>query len=282
VLALGLLACPQGRADFLVGADGQNGNPTTNLYLLDPATGARVATLGPIGFAVASLAFDPLTGVLYGDTAPRGTSTRQLITINTNTGKGTLVGPLGVAMDGLAFDQSGTLYGWSGRISGSSLYTINLATGAATKVGTSGITNIGAALTADASGTLYLAAGGASGPLRTVNKTTGAVSTLSTLSGAPIGTGSIKALAFNGTGTLFGVNLAEGGPGNPGAPGNTFVVTINPTSGVINPRGPSLPGLDAIAFVSVVPEPGSLMLIGFGALGLFGYCFSVRLRRGRG
>jgi hypothetical protein len=274
VLVLALLtgAAGRGEAGTLYGADGQHGNPATNLYILDPATGAKLSTVGAIGFAVAGMSFDPLNGVLYGVTAPRGTSTRQLITINPSTGAGTLVGALGVAMDELAFAQNGTLYGWSGRVSGSSLYTINLATGAATKVGTSGISNSGAGLAINTSGTAYLAAAGASGVLRTVDLTTGAVTTAATLAGAPIPTGSIDAMAFNQDGTLLGLNLAEGGPGNPGFPGNTFLVTINPTTGAVASLGASIPGLDALAILpSAVPEPATLIPTVLGFLAVLGY-----------
>jgi hypothetical protein len=262
-----MVLVPQGaQADVLFGADGEHGNATTNLYLLDPTTGAKVATIGPIGFAVSDLAYDPANGGLYADTAPRGTGSRQLISINPNTGAGTLIGPLGAAMDGIAFDQNGVLYGWSGRISGSSLYTINTATGAATRVATSGLTDSGAALAFDPLGTLYLANAGASGVLRTVNKTTGVATNGPTLSGAPIPTGAIKALAFNSAGTLFADNLAEGGPGSPGAPGNTFLVTINPTSGAVTTVGPSIAGLDSLAFIPEAPEPSSMVLATMGAL----------------
>jgi hypothetical protein len=272
-LLLGLLASAPGRAEAgtVYGADGQNGNPATKLYILDPATGAPLSTVGPIGFAVSGMSFDPLNGVLYGATAPRGTSTRQLITINTNTGVGTLIGALGVTIDELAFAANGTLYGWSGRTAGSSLYTINLATGAATKVGTSGLTDSGVGFAIDASGTAYLAAAGASGALRTVNLATGAVTTVATLSGAPIPTASIDAMGFNQDGSLLGINLAEGGPGSPGAPGNTFLVTINPTTGTVTSRGASVPGLDALAIQpSAVPEPPTLILMPLGFLGALG------------
>jgi hypothetical protein len=269
-----------GRAEagFLYATDGQNGNPATNLYVIDTATLARV-TVGRIGFAVTGLALNPFTGVLYGDTAPRGSNTRQLITINTITGAGTLIGALGVGLDNIAFDRDGTLYGWSGRTSGSSLYRVNPTTGAATRVGVSGITDAGAALAINGSGTMYLAAAGASGALRTVDKTTGAVTTVATLSGAPFGSGSIKSLAFDSSGTLFGINLNEGGPGNPGAPGATAIVTINPTTGVVTSLGAGPPGLTALAFTpSVVPEPSSLTLVAIGgALALA----CRRLHRGR-
>jgi hypothetical protein len=279
-LSLALGAAGWVKADIVFAADGQNGNPATSLYTLDPLTGAKLSTVGPIGFAVASLAFNPLTGVLYGDTPAHGSSTRQLITINPNTGAGMLIGPLGVAVDGLAFDHDGTLFGWSGRVSGSSLYKINVTTGAATKVGTAGITDIGAALAIDAVGTMFLAAAGASGALRTVDKPTGTVSTVSTLTGAPIPSGAIKSLAFSTVGTLYGVNLAEGGPGKAGAPGNTFLVTINPSTGAVTSLGPSLPGLDAIAIqLSVVPEP-SVLTLSVGA-GAFAFCACWQRQRGR-
>ena len=53
-LLLGLLAGVLGRAEAgtVYGADGQHGNPATNLYILDPATGVPLSTVGPIGFAV--------------------------------------------------------------------------------------------------------------------------------------------------------------------------------------------------------------------------------------
>jgi hypothetical protein len=269
VLLLGLLAGMPGRAEAatIYGADGEHGNPAT-LYILDPATGAPLSAVGPIGFAVSGMSFDPLNGVLYGATAPRGTNTRQLITINTSTGAGTSIGPLGVTIDELAFAPNGILYGWSGRISTSSLYTINLATGAATKVGTSGITDTGVGFAINASGTAYLAAAGASGVLRTVDLATGAVTTVATLSGAPIPGAAIDAMSFNAAGTLFGINLDEGGPGNPGAPGNSFLVSINPTTGVVTSLGASVPGLDALA---IVPEPATLIPMALGFLGVLGF-----------
>src|SRR5262245_30301417 len=211
-------------AGILYGADGQRGTApsgVTNLFVLDQATGAVLSTVGPIGFAPTGLSFNPFNGVLYGVTAPQGPNPRrQLITINTSTGAGTLIGPLGVTMDDIAFDRDGTLYGWSGRASGSDLYRINLVSGAATRVGEAGITDTGVRFAIDASGTPYLAADGATGVLRTVNKATGAVTTVATLTGAPFSDAdSIAAFAFDEAGTLFGVNLQEGGPGNPGFPG---------------------------------------------------------------
>jgi hypothetical protein len=62
--------------------------------LLNPATGAVVSTVGPIGFSVTGLAYDPVAGILYGSTGGNaGSNPRSLIRIDTTTGAGTLIGP---------------------------------------------------------------------------------------------------------------------------------------------------------------------------------------------
>jgi hypothetical protein len=276
LVSLSLLASLAGRAEaeILYGANGQNGNPATNLYVLDPATGAPLSTVGPIGFAVTGMSFSPTNGVLYGVTAPKGNAPRDLITINTATGAGTLVGPLGVSMDDIAFGRDGTLYGWSGRISGSDLYRINVATGAATKVGEAGITDIGVGFSISPAGTPFLAAAGASGALRTVDLTTGAVTTVATLSGAPFPTGSIDAFAFDEAGVLLGVNLADVSPGRPGTPPDpAFFISVDPVTGAITPLGPTVPGLDALAVSPSIfaPEPSTLALLALGGSALAGW-----------
>ena len=58
---------PVSAAEVLYGADGAGGN-ASNLYILNPATGGTVSTVGPIGFAVTGLAIHPTTRVLYGST----------------------------------------------------------------------------------------------------------------------------------------------------------------------------------------------------------------------
>jgi hypothetical protein len=284
VLSLGLLAVPAGRgeADFIYAADGQAGNPATNLYVINTANGSVVTTVGPIGFAVTGMAFDPATGVLYGVTAPRGTGTRELITINTATGAGTVVGPLGVTIDEISFASDGTLFAWSGRTSASSLFRINLNTGAATKVGDSGVVDFGVGFAINqTTGQAFLANAGASGVLRTVNLTTGAVTPGPTLTGAPFPTGSIDAFAFDGS-TLLALNLDETGPGGAGkAPSATFLVSIDPTTGAVTTLGTSVPGLDALAFqpgAATVPEPSMLLLGVVGAIGLIGHSWWRRIR----
>jgi uncharacterized repeat protein (TIGR01451 family) len=56
-LALALTVRPA-RAQLLYGADGAQGNPA-NLYVLDPADGSVLQTVGPIGYSATGMAVDP-------------------------------------------------------------------------------------------------------------------------------------------------------------------------------------------------------------------------------
>src|SRR5262249_40882173 len=115
-------------------------------YILNPANGAVVQTLGSIGFSVTGLAVHPLTGVLYGSTGNASSNAPgSLIRIDKATGAGTLIGSFrfpGQTMADLTFTSDGTLYGWlpfKTSVNSEDLYTINLTTGAATKVGESSL-----------------------------------------------------------------------------------------------------------------------------------------------
>src|SRR5262245_37129497 len=279
----------QAQAGVLYGADGERGNLATNLYILDPATGGVLSTVGSIGFPVSGLAFHPQTGVLYASTAARPQGSPmigELLTIDLATGQGTIVGsfglPAAVTLGDLTFSPSGTLYGWSSRggatgLSGD-LFTVNLATGAATQVSDAGLTSAGAGLAFSPSGALFLTGGdrppGTQRLLFTVDPVTGQPTGETTLTGLPLAAGILPALAVDEDGTLFGVvhqGMQVGG--------TAFLVTINPATGAITTRGPTVGGLDAITFgPAPVPEPGGLVLGGLGALALLGYVWRRRPR----
>jgi hypothetical protein len=254
---------PYGPADAtLFGSQAQLGS---NLYIIDPATGAGTV-VGDMGVGVNALAMHPVTGVLYGATSSPASPTidfASLVTINTTTGAATSVGsfvlPRFTTLGDLAFNPlTGVLYGWSTE-SGGDLYTVNLATGAATKVGESNVSVSGDALASNGAGILYLAGEGTKGALRTVDKTTGLTTAVATLSGfdicgCPHGE-SIFALAFNGS-TLYGVTSVS-----------DELITINVTTGVITDIGPAVGpdvGIEGIAFTNQVadhvPEPAGLIL----------------------
>jgi hypothetical protein len=208
--------------------------PRSSLYTINPVTGA--ATLvGPTGLTVleGDLAFDPISGTLYGAVSapPPGTSSpanlaRSLFTVNLGTGAITPIGNLGNAgtqdISGLAFDAGGTLYGLdTGAPTTTKLRTIDKATGnTLTTVNTNIDLGSTAALIFDPSGVLYAADGGT-----------------------------------GGTDTLYTVNTATG------------VLTAIGPLGALAPNG--LAGLAFTPASTTVPEPGSLALLGI-ALGAFG------------
>jgi Ca2+-binding RTX toxin-like protein len=238
LLAFASFASAQER---LLAADGANGS-SANLYVLNPASGAVLQTIGPIGFAVTGLAIDPITGTLYGVTG-RENDDPVLITIDKATGAGTLVGDLNPANDNavadITFTPDGTLFGW---LQGpDDLVTINKATGLATVVGDSGLDTRGSGIASNAAGTLFFAGEDDNGPLRTVDRNTGATTagpTLNGTEGEPI-----NALAFDSAGTLFGSR-------------RTFdLLTINTGTGAVNVVGPSVEDLDAIVFEPPTPTP---------------------------
>lgn len=241
--AFGALVAATTSGQVLYGATGAN-TSTSNLYILNPATGAVVSTVGPIGFAVTGLAIDPLTGVLYGSTSRNSAnSPGSLITINKATGQGTLVGSYaagGESMADITFTSDGTLYGWL-EPGTDDLNTINLATGAATDVGNAGLSTFGSGLAANSANVLYYAGSGSDGMLRTVSRATGLTTDVAVLTGGPATSSSIAALAFSPTGTLYGVYLDE-------TTKASQLLTINTTTAAITLLGPSITALDAIAF----------------------------------
>lgn len=256
-------------ADRLFAADGGGGNSST-LYILNPATGAVASTVGPIGFAVSGLAYDPGAGILYGSTG--NNSGRSLIRIDTTTGAGTLIGPFNTdtPMADLAFSPSGILYGWSGFRPPRGLYRINVATGTATLVGPNtgrGSFLDGNGLAFDPAGNLF---GGAtddpadSAALFSVDPAT-AISTfianLTPLPGNP--DASVSALAFNSSGTLFGsLQNFDSSPNE----FVSFLVTIDTDTGAVHNRGQTIDRLDAIVFLPELQGAPASSTVGLAIL----------------
>ncbi len=223
----------------LLAADGAAGN-LSNLYTLNPATGAVTSTIGAINFAVTGLAVDPTTKTLYGVTGGSDPSSPGfLITINKTTGVGTIVGDLFAGSTSpvadITFTSDGTLYGWSENTD--ELVTISKTTGVATVVGASGISTYGSGIAASSGNVLFLTGEGDNGGLRTVDRATGVTTVVATLNGT--GSTSINALAFNGS-TLYGSHQITSTTAE--------LITINTTTAAITVVGPSVDKLDAIVF----------------------------------
>lgn len=191
----------------------------SNLVTIDPATGAILSTIGATGFVISDLAVDPTTGVLYASTARAATTNaRSLIRIDKTTGAGTLIGPFLVGdqtMAGLAFDASGTLYGWASRRTGpasfydANLHTVDLVTGAATLVGDwnpADPETRGNGIAFDASGTLFWSGRTwTTNELNTVDPTTGLVTGSLPLTDSFFFSQPLASLSFDDNGTLFGL-----------------------------------------------------------------------------
>lgn len=235
-------------AQLLYATDGAGGN-VSNLYILNPDTGAVVKTVGPVGFAVTGLAIDPTTGTLYGSTGRQASAGQpnpgSLIKIDRTTGKGTLIGDeranTETAAD-ITFTPDGALFGWLEDTT-DDLVTINTATGAATVVGDSGLDTYGSGIASNSAGVLYFAGEGEQGRLFTIDRSTGAATPIATLNG-PNGDPGISSLAFDASGTLFGSRIPSDSPSF-----GSDLITLNTGTGAITSKGPSVDRLDGIAFV---------------------------------
>jgi hypothetical protein len=268
-LALGALALvglsAHVDAAVLYGATA-SGSPG-RLFTIDPATGAQISDIGPTNdaaganYPITGLAFHPATGVLYGSTGNNPAATAgTFVTINPATAQVTVIGlfnagptnssDVPATMTDLAFDAAGNLYG-IGSFGGPQLYSIDITTGQATVIGTTGLTSTtGGGLAISSADVIY----GTPTASRygTYDSATGAYTDITNPT-KPGGGGAYAALDFSPDGVLYGLNSA------PGSPPPTFLVTIDPATGIVTNVGGSVQALDAIAFR--IPEPGVLGLL---------------------
>jgi hypothetical protein len=219
------------------GAGGASDDPSpSTLYQINPSTGAVIATIGATGqMRLTGLAMHPATGVLYAVESHRG-SGKKLHSLNKTTGMATEIGDTDSQIPDIAFDSSGTLFGWSE--DGDDLVTINLTTGLATKVGESGIATRATGLAFNSADALFLFDGK---NLRTLNPNTG-------LGTSFVFLGEVfnNSLAFNSTDVLYAIQRTGG---------TTLLKTVDVTTGAITDIGDiGVAKISAIAF-----EPGSLV-----------------------
>lgn len=156
----------------------------TNLYSVNPGT-AATTTVGAhgLGVAIEGMAYDRVTGILYGVTELTGAPSRsKLVSFNRTTGAGTVVGTF--PTNGLVFEDiavhphTGQMYGLSGSSTPNwGLYTINATAVTATWLGddlspplSAAISSPTGGLAFDKSGVLY---GTAQRYVVTLNTTTG-------------------------------------------------------------------------------------------------------------
>lgn len=191
----------------LYGAKG--GNAASDLYTVDPATGAT-SSVGPTGIAITGLAFHPMTDVLYAVTSalsPGGTA-MKLYTVNPANGTATLVGSMGVVVPDIAFDSGGTLYGWQSG-GGNPLVSIDLSTAAVTPIG-SGVSSIsGGGISINSGDVAYTAFENNPQHLETVDLGTGVPTDITAIVGG-IGSTNAAAFAFSASDILYAVFSGSG------------------------------------------------------------------------
>jgi DNA-binding beta-propeller fold protein YncE len=231
LFTLAFAAAPVAAHQKLYATEGNGG--TTKLYILNPATGSILQTVGDTGEWITGLDFHPLTGELYGTTTPDSAHPSCLVKINPTTAQTTVVGPHGIdlAIVDLTFSPSGTLYGWLEPFY-DDLVTLNLTTGAATVVGDYGYSTRGAALDMAPDGKLwFFGENWGDGEIVQLDPATGL------RKGVPFPLVDNDGFFWNAgshdaLGTLYALRFPSRGPGGP-----RYLVTLDTDTGVFTTIG---------------------------------------------
>ena len=223
-----------------------------SLYAINPNTytATYIGSTGVGSGDFGDLAYNPNSNTAYW--VP-GRGNDNLYTINLQTGAATLIGSHGVDdMFALGFDTAtNALYGET--INGN-FYSLSTSNGTATLIGSNGLYGGGMTYRPDTDQLVLLAA--ASGQFWSINPTNG----LATYLG---GSGFV-----NNTGLAWDPTLAEFFAGD----WSSNLYTADPNTYMLT-KVADLPGpFDGMIYVT--PEPGTILLIGSGILGL-----ATRLRR---
>lgn len=208
-----------------------------NLFEVDPGTGAPTL-IGPLGDIISGLAFAPPSPCIIG-TDPGSTLTDyDPLTATASNPRPTGIDEIG----GLALSPSGTLYALRSGPSGG-LYTLDVITGAATLVGPTLIPTREGGLDFDPiSGQLYGGHGNSGGDLFTLDTLTGAGTVVGTVVDEFGQSIDLSAIAFDASGTLYGLKMVTAPEIYRIDPNNANVLDRVPIPGF--PPGAQLAGMD--------------------------------------
>jgi hypothetical protein len=225
---------------------------------IDPTTGALVKTIGPVGYTVNGLAWDPTTDKLYATTAVGDVSFHGLITIDPNTGQGTPVNPLAVnygldatsPVHSITIDSSGNAVGWYDEFGSGvtdTFVTFDKSTGIATEFNNTGI-NTGQNGFAFAKHDLLW---NIDSPKFVGGGLTQTAYLLDPTNGHPVDERDVSPPTAAALGDFdpvgnqyYGLNFDTSTPGS-----GTFLVVINLKKGTVTTLGQTADGLHVIAFV---------------------------------
>ena len=230
-----VLGARTSEAQVLWGSSSKGATNPSSVFTID--TTAGLATLvGPTGLGdgVGGIRFDPQSGTMYGILGSACTGAR-LITIDTATGAGTVIGTLvgagfdggtgvfcGGGSDALAFAPGGALYAGGYVFGATSLLRIEKSTGAVLEAHPTPVHLTGLAF--DSSGTLWASHGNSSFTfeLHTIDPATGAQASTLPLSEPVV----ISDLAFAADGTLYA-----------SLPSENKLATVDTASGLVTRIG---------------------------------------------
>ena len=185
VLAVGLTPASSVNALTLLGTVGSDEDASI-LVELNPATGAVVRNIGPVGYTVNGMTYDRATGILYGTTGFESPILRNaLITIDMTTGAGTQVASgAGRYVNVPTLSPTGTLFAWSkGPATPERLVIIDKTSGVATIVGNPQLQALAHSLAFDTLGRLWLLNDG--GNLYVIDPVTAASTLQGVVNGLP-------------------------------------------------------------------------------------------------
>ncbi|MCP5503743.1 MAG: hypothetical protein H7A41_01180 [Chlamydiales bacterium] len=236
----------------LFGTVGNGDTGTSTLVILNQNTGSLEQTIGNIGYIVNGLAYDSTTGTLYATTSIKDlTAPVSLITIDTETGAGSVVAPLAPTSGGTVtvttIDSTGQLYGWL-EPGTDDLVRIDKNTGTVFLYPNSGLGTGGHSLDFNASDILYIL-------------DSGTIYTISTLTGIPANVGTYTPSPNDHHGKFNPVTqqfwtISTGGGNNPRSL-NIFDIP----SGVLINTLPTINYLHTISFAQITPIEATTNLL---------------------